>query len=380
MLYDPKAFEPLTDDEWNEERARERIREIVADAERAYDPDALWPAQEWDVWGTTPPLKALYAGAAGVAWALDTLRRRGYADVRIDLAQAVQRALELWQDEPEFAHEGSQFPTPREPSLHYGEGGILAVLWRLAPSAEIADRLHARVRENRDNAADEIMWGAPGTMLIARALHDWTGEDRWLDAWKESADGLRSRRDADGLWTNQLYGTTFRSLGPPHGAVGNTLALGEPHDATRETLAREAVVEDGIANWPSRVGGELEREGEIRVQWCCGAPGIVASASTYLDEELVLAGAELIWRAGPHGPEKGAGLCHGTAGNGFALLKTFERTGDEQWLDRARRFAMRALDRTQNRYSLWTGDVGVALFAAECIEARARFPILDSWD
>ncbi|MEO8739330.1 MAG: lanthionine synthetase LanC family protein [Casimicrobiaceae bacterium] len=33
---------------------------------------------------------------------------------------------------------------------------------------------------------------------------------------------------------------------------------------------------------------------------------------------------------------KGAGLCHGTAGNGYALLKFYRRTGDAIWLERAR--------------------------------------------
>jgi hypothetical protein len=79
--------------------------------------------------------------------------------------------------------------------------------------------------------------------------------------------------------------------------------------------------------------------------------------------------------------EKGPCICHGTAGNGYAFLKTFERTGDERWLDRARRFAIHALEqverRGRGRYSLWTGDVGVALYAADCLDARAAYPILD---
>ena len=83
--------------------------------------------------------------------------------------------------------------------------------------------------------------------------------------------------------------------------------------------------------------------GRTRLQWCTGAPGIVAGAWEYLDEELLLAAAELIWRAGAHGDEKGHGICHGTAGNGFALLKVFARTGDDRWLERARRFAVHAL-------------------------------------
>ena len=87
-----------------------------------------------------------------------------------------------------------------------------------------------------------------------------------------------------------------------------------------------------------------------------------------------------MWRAGAHGDEKGPNICHGTAGNGYALLKTFERTGDEVWLDRARRFAMHALEQVErmpSRYSLFTGAIGVAIYAADCIDARPNYPILD---
>ena len=104
------------------------------------------------------------------------------------------------------------------------------------------------------------------------------------------------------------------------------------------------------------------------------------AAADYLDEELLLAGAELVWRAGPHGPDKGAGICHGTAGNGYALLAAFARTGEERWLERARRFAVHALGQVagseEGRYSLWTGDVGTALFAADCLETRTSYPVL----
>ena len=126
----------------------------------------------------------------------------------------------------------------------------------------------------------------------------------------------------------------------------------------------------------------MSEDGEIRLQWCKGAPGTVIAAP-YLDEDLLLAGAQLTWRAGPHGMEKGPCICHGTAGNGYAFLKTFERTGDERWLDRARRFAVHALEqverRGRGRYSLFTGDVGVALYAADCLDARAEYPVLDTW-
>jgi hypothetical protein len=152
-------------------------------------------------------------------------------------------------------------------------------------------------------------------------------------------------------------------------------------------LARHAFREDGLANWPGSPSPQLarRRDGSICLQWCTGAPGVLAGAWEYLDEELLVAGAELIWRAGPHGDEKGHGICHGTSGNGFALLKAFARTGDERWLKRARRFAVHALGQAERlraangrgRYSLWTGDVGTALFAAACLDVDPHYPILD---
>ena len=397
MLYEPEAFEPLADEPWDEKRARSAIAAIVEDADAAFDPAGLWPANEWDAWGSTPPLKTLYAGAAGVALALDALRRRGFAETQVDLAAAVDRALDLWAEAPDLAAGDVPLPDPPEPSLFFAEGGILLVAWRLSPREELADRLLARIRANVANESDEVMWGAPGTMLAAQAMHGWTGEERWAEAWRESAEALRARRGTDGLWTPRLYGgAPSRILGPAHGLVGNVHALlGREdlrNDALREEtaglLAREAVVENGLANWPAVAGEELERNNQIRLQWCHGGPGIVSTAASYLDEELLLAGAELIWRAGPHGAEKGAGLCHGTAGNGFALLAAFGRTGDERWLERARRFAVHALGQVERerqeqghgRYSLFSGDLGVALFAAACVAGDPRFPIMETWD
>jgi lantibiotic modifying enzyme len=221
-------------------------------------------------------------------------------------------------------------------------------------------------------------------------MGEWTGERRWDEAARESATALRERRGDDGLWRQD---DDYRGLSTLHGVAGNTLALLrlEPDDAVASEsaaiLSRHAFREDSLANWPGTPRAQLARpsDGRIVLQWCTGAPGVVAGASEYLDEDLVLAGAELVWRAGAHRDEKGHGLCHGTSGNGFALLKAFARTGDERWLERARRFAVHALAQAERiatangrrRYSLFTGDVGTALFAAACLDGDARFPIID---
>ena len=100
---------------------------------------------------------------------------------------------------------------------------------------------------------------------------------------------------------------------------------------------------------------------------------MVTSLRDNLDEDLALAGGELTWRAGPLA--KGGGLCHGTAGNGYAFLELFRRTGDELWLDRARRFAMHALTQVSGRWSLWTGDPGIALYVADCVDGGGSLPL-----
>ncbi len=100
-------------------------------------------------------------------------------------------------------------------------------------------------------------------------------------------------------------------------------------------------------------------------------------------DDLLIAGGETIWRAGPL--KKGANLCHGTAGNGYAFLKLYKRTGDEKWLAYARAFAMHAIAQSEadcvahgmRRYSLWTGDLGLAVYLWDCLKAHAAFPTLD---
>ena len=373
MLYEAAHFEQLIDAPWDPGRVGDAIAGIVADADAAFGPAALWPAHEWDAGDAPLPLKQLYVGASGVIWALNELRRRGHAETSLDLPTAALRTLELARSEPDIEPGETHY---HPAALFQGETGPLLVACKLAPNAALADQLQALIRSNHSNPTDDIAWGIPGTLLVALALG-------WTETARESAAVLRGRRGEDFLWRQD---DDYRGLGTLHGAAGNTLALlrVEPDETlaaeTAAVLARYAAREDGLANWP----GAPTRKPE-RLQWCTGAPGILAGAWDYLDEELVLEGAELIWRAGARDDEKGHGLCHGTSGNGFGLLKAFARTGDERWLDRARRFAMHALaqaDRIaaangRRRYSLFTGDVGTALFAAACLEGDPRFPIID---
>jgi hypothetical protein len=249
------------------------------------------------------------------------------------------------------------------------------------------------------------MFGHPGYMALAAELHTRTGEERWADFWAEGAERLFDEWRYDSelggwLWTQQFGEHEAPYVGSAHGLVGNLNVLlrggallsaerrAEVEQRAVETLTRLAVVEDGLANWPPGAGDSLVANDRIRVQWCHGAAGVVATlASTAPDDEawgaLLLAGGRLVWEVGPI--RDAPGLCHGTAGNAYALLALWERTGDEQWLERARAFAHHAALQAEDRaerlghghHSLFTGDEGVAMCLAACIAGDAAFPVAD---
>ena len=274
-------------------------------------------------------------------------------------------------------------------SLLFGKAGILLVAWRIAPSEELADRLFACVRENAWNEVNEVMWGAPGSMLAAHAMHAWTSDGRWRDAWTECADELRSRRDTDGLWTQHRGGHSISATSARLTAPSGTwLALlqGSPTRTSRTSPRRSSAPRSSrTASRTGRRSRASSSAAETARSACSGATARPASSQprprTYRRSSSSQAPSSR-GSAGPHG--KGPGLCHGTAGNGYAFLKAFERTGDERWLDRARRFAVHALDQVERQATAatrsGTGDLGVALYAADCLDARADVPVLDGFD
>jgi hypothetical protein len=391
-LYDPARHEPLADLEWSAPRARDAIAAICRDAESAFDRDRLWPLHPADDEPGTPAdgiLRGLSVGAAGMLHALGRLAEAGLHVPALDGAAIVDGLHEAALASPDEEGAGA--------SLLVGSSGILLVAYRLAPSAATADALADAIAANVEHPSNELLLGAPGTMLAARAMHARTGEERFAELWRASARTLLARQETDGLWTQDLYGDRLRCVGAAHGFAGNVLALhggrewledAEAVEARALSTARDlAIVDGGVASWPTLPSGS--RTGAPpRVQWCHGAAGVVTSlaALAHGDDqhgELLAAGGELVWRAGPLAHN--AGLCHGTAGNGFAFLALFARTGDERWLERARAFAMHALDQVarfraavgRGRYTLFTGNVGAALLAAACLRGDAAFPGLD---
>jgi hypothetical protein len=317
-------------------------------------------------------------------WALDRLARAGLHEPGHDYARLALAALDDYEREPEFG---------LQPSLWLGLGGIALVAWLLAPSPALADRLAALLAAPVEPDTVELLWGTPGLLFIADALLERTGEPRWAAAWSALAERVLARQREDGLWTQDLYGKVEALIGAGHGAAGVVAGRGRrpellpPERIDTRAFAATAVREGACANWPPALReGLVHHTGTIRLQWCHGAPGIVTSLAALPGlDELLLAGGELTWAAGPL--RKGAGLCHGTAGNGFAFLKLFTRTGDERWLARARAFATHAAAQVEatrrahghGRHTLWTGDLGTAVFLAQCITGDSELPALEAW-
>jgi hypothetical protein len=402
MLVEPERHEPLLDSVWDAERAHATIRAIVADTEDALGADATWPWHPLDREHEMEPRhKSMYLGASGVLWAMWYLRQVGAIALRFDPAGLIDRVHAAYLADPDT---GTVVP-----SYFLGEAGILLVQWRLTGSTKAADRLHAAIASNIGHPANEPLWAAPGTMLGALHMLRWTSEQRWRDLYLENVEQLwRTWQPRDDprchVWTQDLYGHVAQYLGAAHGFAGNAYALLRGAallpEAQREvlyercagTLCPTALVEGDCANWPPTVEPPRAGARKMLVQWCHGAPGIVTALADFpphrsasLDALLVKAG-NTVWRAGPLA--KGPGLCHGTAGNGYALLKLYRRTGEALWLDRARAFAMHAIAQSerarrhhgQRRHTLWTGDAGLAIYLWHCITGAGDVPGIDVLD
>lgn len=390
---DPARHAPLLGTVWNADGARSVVQEIIDDAEAHLRPHGLWPAHPQDD-NLPDDAACLYMGGAGVVWALDHLRRHGFR-VELDLPALLPRIRDAHRAE---ARRFGQYAAL--PSLLMGDVGLLLLEMRLAGSDAAAERLGSRVAEACYLPVRELMWGLPGAMIACLDAHRLTGEARWRDLFRSAAARLLGDlRDSEWgpIWVQDLYGKEQCWLGPVHGYAGNLAPLlrgwawldaaqqAAVAASMRSVLPATARRLPQGTTWPAIAG----RDAPARlVQHCHGAPGMVttlAAGPVRLPEvePLLLEAGELTWRAGPLA--KGSNLCHGTGGNGYAFLRLWRHTGKAVWLDRARAFAMTAIAQCREardalghgRFTLWTGDPGLAIYLWACLEGEAGFPTVD---
>jgi hypothetical protein len=397
-LFDSERHLAVTNETWNEQGVRCYLQELLDGIREGQKPDGRWPDElaEFSL--------SLYAGVAGIAWAQDQLQQRDYVvQHQPGLCSSVAGNIQdLAGDRALF----EEYQVPVSHSFYLGSSGIQLQMWKETGDACYLDTLETLIVDNQAHPWMENLWGAPSTMLVASHLLAATGEERFAEHIRSGArymeERLQAHPDVDcEMWDIDLYGERTWLLGAGHGFAGNAFpilkssavfdetSLSRWRDRIMDTAMRTAQCEEGLANWRQSIGNARKGRDDMLVQQCHGAPGFIIALSCLMGhghtqfDELMMDAGELVWRAGPL--NKYPGLCHGTPGNGYAFLKLFEKTGDSMWLSRARIFAMSSIAQHERvlasgaarAYGLWEGDAGMAVFLADCIDARADFPTLD---
>jgi hypothetical protein len=400
MLYEAARHEPLTSASWDEFAARICIHTIVHNAVKRYSPLGLWPSHPQE--SLSPDARwNLYVGAAGVIWALKHLAGKAVSIELPEFSEILPTLIE--RNRTWLAGDKTKNDSLAACGLLSGDTGILLVQASLGGFAKVSQQIAANFDANQDNPVREFMWGSPGTMLGSLWLYEWTAEGIWIDRFRRDAMLLWKRMERVPtagcyLWVQHISGHEALHIGAVHGFAGNAFPIIHgwrflsPTDQSvwierlAQSLRRTANWEDDCVNWPQSVVKHRPGRTAMLVQHCHGAPGILNCFSEFPDsaiDDLLVGAGEMTWRAGPL--KKGPGLCHGTSGNGYAFLKLFQRTRDRRWLERARRFAMHAIEQFernsiaygQQRYTLWTGDLGLAFYLWNCINETDRFPTMD---
>lgn len=396
-LFDPDRHEALAATAWDEDEVRREIVAIAREAQAAFSPQGLWPTHPLD----EPPdpqtrYSMLYMGAGGVIWGLRRLADIGFVERAPQMETVVPTLVARNRDVGETRFGAASFLM--------GDSGLLLLEWQTSRSPAVEQQLFDAVCANLRHPTREMLWGSPGTLVVALHMAAAGRGERWRNVIREGAQILLDEMEFDPelaawVWRQDMYGKTRCFIGAGHGFAGNVYPVLRASEYLQPEVVQEyihrswttldalALRAAGCVNWhavhdPVVVQGRLPL-----VQDCHGAPGVVVRlASMPRSDEwdsLLREAGMLTWVAGPL--RKGASLCHGTAGNGYAFLKLWSRTGDDEWLARARAFAMHSLMQVRaerrkqghGRFSLWTGDIGTALYLADCIGGRSDFPTLD---
>lgn len=405
MLFDASRHETITKNLWGKKLVQTEISSIIDDIECSLLPEACWPTHPLDAesYPRVGPKWSAYAGAAGAIHALQILSRYDYKVS--DLSGLLETVYQSFLKAPDVSV---------EPGLQIGELGILmpAILTQ-AENEPLSKNVQRCMEATIAPPLYEITSGQTGMMHAALALYRKTGESCWKNCYLKGAASLMDNwvQDTDTgewLWESQVFGSARNYYGACHGLVGNANILLQGIDLLPEgtaeiimertisTLNVSVKQEVGLPNTPNLVAWPIcndPKNKKMLVQWCHGAAGIITAmartprvdtpSSKRLDQLLEDAG-ELVWQAGPL--LKGSNICHGTAGNGYAFLYLYQRWGDSVWLDRARKFAMHAVEQCRNdrirygqgRFTLWTGDAGLAIYLYHCLNPeKAAIPGLD---
>lgn len=399
MLFDINRHEKLTESLWDEKCVRSEISAIIDDIQQHSLPNASWPTHQLDAesYSNSGPKWSAYAGAAGTIHASQILRRYGYQVE--DYSDLLETVYQSFLENPDVSV---------EPGLQIGELGILMPALLAQPeNEELSKRVIRCMEQTLHLPLYEVTSGQTGMMHAALSLYRSTGKNCWKTLFIKGANSLmehwlQDENTGEWLWQSQVFGPKRHYYGACHGLTGNANILLEGADLlpkdhveliikrTVSTLEISAKHSGNLANWILCTKPDIDK---LLVQWCHGAAGIVTamartpqsnSPESEQLERLLQQTGELVWEAGPLA--KGSNICHGTSGNGYSFLYLYKRWGRTVWLDRARKFAMHAIEQCQKdrqrygvgRFSMWTGDAGLAIFLHHCLNPeQAAIPGLD---
>ncbi|KRX37215.1 LanC-like protein 2, partial [Trichinella murrelli] len=273
----------------------------------------------------------------------------------------------------------------RTPTFLCGTGGsyaIEALVHRSAKQDAIAsgalEKLIAMANETEnEDLPDELLYGRSGylysLMLVRKEFGNFSGLDAAIAKVVDEIyrSGIRLGNNTQCKLLYKWHGTYY--LGAAHGLAGILFTLMRTPNfcgnvdlksAVEQTIDYLITLRFPSGNYPSSLGKETDK----LVHWCHGAPGFIhmfiQAFAIYGKEEYfkeAVACADVIWARGLL--KKGYGLCHGTAGNGYAFLAMYQLTDDLKYLHRALKFAEWIFDygkhgcRIADRpYSLYEGS------------------------
>ena len=338
------------------------------------------------------PTSSFHYGAAGIAYALLKIAR-----VRDD--ERLLALADLWSHKALGGLRTADAFNSAELDLTPDTVGTTS-LFHTASGVYCVDALIAHARgdkasqrlaigaflaaSERPNSHLDVSLGRAGTLIGCSLLLD------TLERSVPEAVLLRSFGDrlSSEIWSELAQSApigespSLKFLGAAHGWAGILFAVlrwseisGKPviagiADRLDELLILGSPIGSGL-RWPSSAGSSPQGSG-LWASWCNGAAGFVhlwTLAHRLIGRQKYLElGVWAAWTA-YQAPHSSGDLCCGLAGRAYALLNLFKQNGEVVWVDRAGDLAERAAlairGQPHRPNSLYKGEIGVALLAAD---------------
>ncbi|EOX99390.1 hypothetical protein QUC31_014669 [Theobroma cacao] len=348
-----------------------------------------------DTWGLTGQKVSdftLYCGTLGTAFLLFKSYQLANNTNDLSLCLAIVDAC------------NSASFSSRDVTFLCGRAGVCAlgaVAAKHAGNQELLDYYLSQFKEIKlsSNLPDELLYGRAGFLWACVFLNKHLGEGTIpstttravVDEVIKNGRQLAKKGGGSPLMF-EFYGEKY--WGAAHGLAGIMHVLMDMELEPDEIMDVKGTLKYMIRNrFPSGnyPASEQDRKRDVLVHWCHGAPGIaltlVKAAEVFGDDEFLEAAVDAAEVVFNRGLLKRVGICHGISGNAYVFLSLYRKTGNVEFLYRAKAFACFLLDRAHKLiskgemhggdrpYSLFEGIGGMAYLFLDMIEPLgARFP------